>query len=75
MKYRTSWYNAEGYFDPTAGQAIDNVLREERKKKELENVRVKQSPQTNKKWERKRTADRTGKAGSDGITSRSTGIK
>jgi hypothetical protein len=28
---RNSYYNAEHYYDPTAGCAIENVAREERK--------------------------------------------
>ena len=28
-----SWRNSEGYSDPTAGQALANIMREERMKK------------------------------------------
>jgi hypothetical protein len=28
---RNSYYNSEGYYDPTAGAAIANIVREERR--------------------------------------------
>ena len=30
---RSIFYNSEGYFDPTAGAAIINIMREERRRR------------------------------------------
>jgi len=39
---RSGYYNGEGYHDPTAGAALENIMREERRI----NKRRKRSPDT-----------------------------
>lgn len=46
--------NHEGYADPTAGQAIENILREERRKKQLGEHRASPPRYINKPKNRRR---------------------
>jgi len=41
---RNHYYNGEGYYDPTAGAALDNIMREERRNRKPRVYRAPSKP-------------------------------